>query len=216
MAAFLATRFPEKAPELWAYQTTIVKAAHAYEGSNWVSYDRQFRREMLARKDLNWSIPDAGLYNEAFTGRAKSIPRCPHCLSEDHTAAACQFNPNPPIMGWLQDPSQFFASTASPSQVQGFGRRSICRNYNSERCYLSRCHFSHVCAECQGSHPQLDALRARGAAADPQRGGAENEADKRWGTSTGHTCSQGQSTALRTQALAKIYCNCYSLVMITC
>ena len=64
--------------------------------------------------------------------------------------------------------------------------------------------------------PQLDALRARRAAADPQRGGAEDEADKRWGTSTSHTCSRGPRTALRTQALAKIYCHYYSLVMITC
>ena len=67
MAAVLVTRFPEKAPELWAYQTTILKAAQTYEGSTWVAYDRQFRREMLANKDLNWSVPDARLYNEAFT-----------------------------------------------------------------------------------------------------------------------------------------------------
>ena len=145
-------RFLEKAPELWAYQTIIVKAAHAYEGSNWVSYDRQFRKEMLACKDLNWSVLDARLY-EAFTGRAKSIPRCSHCLSEDHTAAVCQFNPKLPIMGWLQDPSQFFASTALLTQLQGSGRRVTCRNYNSERCYLSGFRFSHTCSECQSPHP---------------------------------------------------------------
>ena len=32
MASVLVTRFPEKAPELWAYQSTILKAAHNYEG----------------------------------------------------------------------------------------------------------------------------------------------------------------------------------------
>ena len=48
MAALLVTRFPEKGPELWAYQSTITKAAHNYEGSNWVAYDRQFCRDMLA------------------------------------------------------------------------------------------------------------------------------------------------------------------------
>ena len=53
--------------------------------------------------------------------------------------------------------------------------------------------------------PQLDALRARRAAADPQRGGAGVEADKRWGTSTGHTCSRGPWTAFRMQAVAKKY-----------
>ena len=108
---------------------------------------------MLARKDLNLSVPDARLYNEAFIDRAKSILHCPHCLSEDHTAAVCQFNPNPPIMGRLQDLSQFFASTAPPTQLQGSGRRVTCRNYNSDRCYLTCCRFSHTCFECQGPHP---------------------------------------------------------------
>ena len=37
MAAVLSTRFQEKAAELWAYQTTILHAAHAYEGANWVA-----------------------------------------------------------------------------------------------------------------------------------------------------------------------------------
>ena len=64
-------------------------AAHNYKGSNWVAYDRQFRRDMLARKDLNWSATNTRLYNEAFTGRARTIPRCPHCLSEDHSGASC-------------------------------------------------------------------------------------------------------------------------------
>ena len=86
MAALLVTRFPEKGPELWAYQTTILRAAHNYEGATWVAYDRQYRRDMLAKKDLNWSTPNTRLYNEAFTGRAKIIPRCPHCLCEDHTS----------------------------------------------------------------------------------------------------------------------------------
>ena len=80
MAAILSTRFPEKAPELFAYQGSIIRAERNYEGKQWVVYDRQFRREALARKDLNWSVPNLRLYNEAFTGRAKAIPRCSVCL----------------------------------------------------------------------------------------------------------------------------------------
>ena len=71
MAAVLTSQFQEKAAEFWAYQTTILHAAHAYEGANWVAYDRLYRREMLAKKDLNWSVPNAKLYSEAFTDRAK-------------------------------------------------------------------------------------------------------------------------------------------------
>lgn len=49
--------------------------------TNWVAYDRLFRREM---KDPNWSVINSRLYSEAFTGRAERPPQCPHCLSEDH------------------------------------------------------------------------------------------------------------------------------------
>lgn len=91
----------DKGPELWAYQTTILRAAHNYEWANWVAYDRQFRRDMLARKDLNWSTPNPRLYSEAFTGRAKIIPRCQHCLSEDHSTTLCPLNPAPAYMTWM-------------------------------------------------------------------------------------------------------------------
>ena len=65
MAAIIATRFPHKALELFTYQATIVQAERNYEGKRWVAYDHQYRREALARKDLNWSITDSRLY-EAF------------------------------------------------------------------------------------------------------------------------------------------------------
>lgn len=70
IAAIYSVRFPEKAPELLAYQTTIRCAERNYEGKQWVAYDRQYRREALMRRDLNWSIPDSRLYNEALIGRA--------------------------------------------------------------------------------------------------------------------------------------------------
>ena len=139
MAALQVTRFPEKGPELWAYRSTITKAAHNYEGSNWVAYDRQFHRGMLAQKDLNWSVPNARLYNEAFTGRAKSIPRCPHCLGDDHVGATCPLNPNPIVVGWFQDSRSFLPPTTTvPLFLQGqprvgTGRMETCRNFNENR-----------------------------------------------------------------------------------
>ena len=83
MAATLMTCFPEKAPELFAYQASIVRAERNYEPGRWVSYDRQFRLEALARKNLNWSITDPRLYSEAFTGRARIIPQCQFRLQDD-------------------------------------------------------------------------------------------------------------------------------------
>ena len=76
-------------PELLAYQAAIIWAERNYEGKQWVAYDRQYRREALARKDLNWSIPYIRHYNEAFTGRAKAIPRCSYCLQDDQPTSMC-------------------------------------------------------------------------------------------------------------------------------
>ena len=108
MAAIIVTRFPLKAPELLAYQSLIVRAQCNYEGEHWVAYDRQFRREALARRDLNWSVPDSRLYQEEFTGRALFLTRCSYCLAEDHSSTQCSRNPNRPTFPpWLPDLWQF-------------------------------------------------------------------------------------------------------------
>ena len=104
MAAVICSRFPEKAPEMLAYMETIVRAERNYEGQRWVTYDRQFRKEALARKDLNWSITDSRLYNEVFTGRAKAITRCSFCLQDDHSDAYCPSNPHRPSMSYYPTP----------------------------------------------------------------------------------------------------------------
>ena len=166
MAAVLVSRFPEKAPELWAYQSTILNAAHSYEGATWVAYDRQYRREMLARKDLNWSVPNSRLYNEAFTGRARFMPRCQHCLSEDHGSTGCPQHPNPMMVGWLQPPSNLPLSTLpslppptlAVSQPKTPGQE-VCRNFNNGRCRFSRCRFLHSCSDCAGAHASIHCPR---------------------------------------------------------
>ena len=165
MAAVLSTRYPDKAPELWAYQACILRAARNYEGVAWVAYDRQYRREASARKDLNWSVLNSRLYNEAFTGRAKSIPRCQHCLSEAHTSVACPINPHP-YSGYAH------AQGPAPPQPPGLGnqgnsRQEICRNFNEGRCKFLQCKYTHVCKDCFGPHPWI--LCYNNAAAPPHK-----------------------------------------------
>ncbi len=96
MAAVLCSKFPDKAGELFAYQASIVRADRNYEGKRLVACDRQYRRQALARQDLNWSVPDPRLYNEAVTGRARPIARCSYCLQDDHAAQQCPRNPHRP------------------------------------------------------------------------------------------------------------------------
>ena len=145
MAAVLTARFPEKAPEMFAYLTSIVKAERNFEGSRWVAYDRCYRREALASKSLDWSLPNTRLYNEAFTGHAKALPRCTYCLQEDHMAAACPRNPARAWLPWLPDhiaPHQ----PHPPSQER-------CNRYNEGRCRntANTCKYIHKCRETSDS-----------------------------------------------------------------
>lgn len=164
MAAIIYTRFPEKAPELWAYQASIVHAERNYEATRWIAYDRQYRRVALARKDLNWSVADSRLYNETFTGRAKSIARCTYCIEDDHTEDNCSKNPNHPLLSWFPYPSTW--PTPMPSTWPGLAHptgpsflgpsrplsRDICRRFNEGRCRNLRCKYRHACSSCTGTH----------------------------------------------------------------
>ena len=85
---------------------------------------------ILARKNLNWSLPNSRLFNETFTGCARAIPRCIFCLQDDHTTSTWTINPNRPAP-W--DVSYWPAQTAMgyvPCSVQA----EVCHNYNDGRC----------------------------------------------------------------------------------
>lgn len=95
-AALLSSRFLEKVPELFAYQASIVQAEMNFDDQRWVAYVQCYRCEALALKSLDWSIPNARLYNEAFKGHARAILRCLYCLQEDHLTQTCPRNPSSP------------------------------------------------------------------------------------------------------------------------
>ena len=143
MAAVYASRYPDKAPDMFAYQSTIVRAARNLEMSAWVAYDRQYRREALANRDLNWCQINVRLYNEAFTGRARSIPRCKHCLSDTHATANCPLEPS---LGGVA------ATTQPPFSLTAPGSSEVCRKYNTGRCTLLQCRYHHVCQGCGYPH----------------------------------------------------------------
>ena len=162
MAALLVSRFPQKAPELFAYQASIIRAERNFDDRCWVTYDRCDRREALAQKNVDWSIPNARLYNEAFTGHASIIPRCSFCLQEDHLSQVCPHNPNRPWFGWLNDPTQSNLGQQTSQSLE------CCRRFNGWKCKQPAfsCRYSHRCIDCGGPHPRLNCTRGS------QRGGA--------------------------------------------
>jgi hypothetical protein len=177
MAAVICSRFPDKAPEMFAYLGTIVRAERNYEGQRWVTYDRQFRREALANKNLNWSVTDSRLYNEAFTGRAKAIARCSYCLQDDHADAYCPNNPNrsflpcyPGPVLWQAPPTWPPAPMPPTSQGPSLKSQEICRRFNDGRCRMAKCKYLHACSYCRAPHPQIEC---------PHRGGHPTQARSR-------------------------------------
>lgn len=52
-----------------------------------------YRRQAANRGSLDWAVVDAALYNEAFAGRARSMPRCKFCLADTHASQECVHAP---------------------------------------------------------------------------------------------------------------------------
>lgn len=143
------------------YLWTIVCASRNFEGTAWVSYDAAYRRQMANRKSFDWAAINPTIYNEAFTGRAKLLPRCRYCLADTYEARECQYAPRdkppPPMMprwaGWV-----------SPTRSEGLGDRAcagrrveICNLFNhpeGNKCSLKWCRYAHLCSRCRrGLHP---------------------------------------------------------------
>ncbi len=57
MAAALTARFPEKAPEFFAYQAHIVRCERNYQRQQWVAYDRRYRRPSLVGRRTSRAAP---------------------------------------------------------------------------------------------------------------------------------------------------------------
>lgn len=76
MAAILISAFPDKAPHIFAYMHTVVRASRTFESTTSASYDVAYRRQEANCGSLDWVMLDSGLYNDTFTGRAKDIPCC--------------------------------------------------------------------------------------------------------------------------------------------
>ena len=133
-----------KALDMFEYQSTIVMAPWNFETSAWVAYNRQYRCEALVNRKVNWCQTNARLYNGTFTGSAKSIPRCKHCLSDTHATANCPLEPN---LGAVVATTQPSFSLTAPSSSE------VCRKYNTGRCMFLQCQYRHVCQGCRYPHP---------------------------------------------------------------
>ena len=103
-----------------------------------MTYNRQYCHQALAKRDMNWSVPDPHPYNEALTGHVHPIAWSSYCLQDDHTMQQCPRNPHWPVFGWLPGPSVWPGSApGSYTGLPAAGRSptmEICRRFNKAKC----------------------------------------------------------------------------------
>ena len=140
---------PGRGPELFKYQSTIVKAAARYTFGAWSGFDMSFRAR-AARSKSSLAMSDPELWSEWFTNSI--LPPCRHCNRQGHLAIRC---PRARSLASLSDgpaakrpfPAQRSGATAQPNTP------AVCRDYNQGRCQRAACRYGHQCSTCFGSHP---------------------------------------------------------------
>ena len=166
LVAILATAHPDKIPHFMAYLKTITHASRNFDGVAWASYDAAYRRQAAACSFYDWATIDSALYNEAFTGRARIMPRCRYCLSETHQSTDCAYAPSeetphthqPKIPRTTLPPSSF--SRTPQDRPGSSGGVELCGLYNrteGNQCNYKFCRYAHICSKCRtGPHPAAD------------------------------------------------------------
>lgn len=86
----LATRNPQRIPELLAYLIQIVRVNQEFEGSGWAVYDETFCRHAAVSGNQQWSKLNTSLFLLCFTGKGCRTGRCSWCLNTTHTTETCQ------------------------------------------------------------------------------------------------------------------------------
>ena len=147
----------EKMPHFMAYSRTITKASRNFEGTAWASYDMVFRRQAANIRSLDWGVIYSSLYDGAFIGRARLIPRCHFCL-------AVTYGPKE-----RQSPVRAAYSSAwEQRSVHIFG---LFNKPSGNTCRYRHCHYAHLYSKCrQGSQPAVECTGCHGHSPSPKEG----------------------------------------------
>ena len=82
----MASKFPERVPNMLAYQTTLVREACRCGGGGWIAYDMAFQQQAATDPECDWSKLNSSRYPVTFMAQASGKGKCfPHCLESDQT-----------------------------------------------------------------------------------------------------------------------------------
>ena len=154
------TRFPIN-PPTFAHSAGQPGGQNTFESTAWAAYNVAYRRQAANQRTLDWGVLDSGLYNDAFTGRAKAIPRCSYCLADTHHSRDCPDAPGGK-QGDAGIPGEAKLTRTGPRPVAGSAATAsveICRLFNSPGgncCKYPRCRYAHLCHSCHAPHPVVE------------------------------------------------------------
>lgn len=151
--AVVLTKEPERAKDLLAYCSLIVKASGDYEATAWLGYDRLFRRLAAAEPAVypNWGQIQPSLWASHFssaTSRPASSGKDWSSRSERKGQYRGRPYPGPTCKRW---------------------------NWGGGGCSLQQCSFRHQCATCGGDHRAKECPRYAKQELDKKRDRAGGE-----------------------------------------
>ncbi len=141
-ASVLVLKHPTIARDLFAYQAMIVKAAHDYEGTPWLSYDAHFRSLAATIQSTNWNAPDQAIWSQYFS---RAIPR-------RVGSSALSVRPYSDLGTRHNDSPCRKRSFQKEVRASPYSRTApICVHWNLEGCRSPDCTYRHVCLSCHGT-----------------------------------------------------------------
>ena len=151
-AAIITRKYPSKAKELWAYQSTVIGEARRCGGKGWLLYDRAFHQQISSIEEADFGRLNQALYATTFLAYGGGVKACcPHCMLPDHTREECALNPNRalPLVSVREAPQQKRVEQSEPRREKK-KQRGPCYAWNDARCYYGAayCRFEHVCSRC--------------------------------------------------------------------
>ena len=159
-AAVVASKYPEKAKELWAYQATLIGEARHCGGRGWLLYDSAFRQQITSFDAVDFSKINPSLYSTTFLAYGAGAKFCPECMMADHSQEECALHPSRslPVVqmqevrrGGREEPRL----RPPDGHKRRAGRRGPCFQWNDGRCTHPYCRFEHVCSRCYGDHKRV-------------------------------------------------------------
>ena len=160
LVAVLSTKLPSKTAQFMAYLCTIVHASRNFKGAAWTSYDAAYRCQAAATGSLDWAIVNSALYSEAFTGRARTLPRCRYCISNTHFSHECLYAPaktSPPIPKVPRGAANSggFCHPQPPGLLAD--AVELCGLFNrpgGNQCHYRYCRYAHICSVSHRPSPR--------------------------------------------------------------